>query len=223
MRAWLGHVAAVVLLVAYSGRLEASSYDATHQFSASNPTQVWAYGYGVTGSSFTLFPVFTGDANGVPGLAFWNINGNPIANIPFAGANQTGATYVYGGTLVFPTQFVIMHPGLTTDAIVQWTAPASGTYSFSGTYAVLDEITNGFAALIFDNATKITTMAFNGGRGVLGGRGSNPKKGLPGSKERFAFQLTVSQGDVISFGLNGGGVIVNDTAGFAVRITSTSP
>ena len=223
MRLQYGIAAMAALSVCNPVVSYAKGYNARKQFSSSNPDASWSYGYGTTGSSFTPYANYTPNMNGVAGLQFWNISGDEISDIPYLGINATGATYVLDGALVYPTNIVIDHPGPTVDSILQWTAPAAGTYNFTGLYEILDPTPTGIAALIFDGSTNITSTAFNGGTGVLRGPGSNPAKGKPGGKEKFSFQLTVVQGEVISFGLNNDGDYDNDSTGLLVTIKSAAP
>ena len=48
------------------------TWDATKDFAASNPNGAWSYGYGITGTSFTLDPIYNPDcAQFTKGFVCW--------------------------------------------------------------------------------------------------------------------------------------------------------
>ena len=46
----------IMLLAVVTTTCVAQTWDATKDFAASNPNGAWSYGYGITGTSFTLDP-----------------------------------------------------------------------------------------------------------------------------------------------------------------------
>src|SRR5579875_2903960 len=114
----------------------ASTFDAVSGFSSSNPSGPWAYGTGVTGTSFTAMTVFTGgDGFGLTGLSTWQ---TPIIvnNVPAIASNISGNP-IAASTVVFPTTALDVHPGPSTDSIVTFTAPTTGTYDITGFFELL--------------------------------------------------------------------------------------
>jgi hypothetical protein len=209
--------AAICLLPGGVPAARAAAYNAVQQFSSSNPSGVWAYGTGITGTSFTPLPTFTSNWYGFGNFDAWVLRGS----IPYLGVNESDTIYA-DGSFIIPPGILIMYPTGKTDTILQWTAPQAGTYSFRGLYEILDRRPSGIAARIFDTATDITTTAFGGKSGVLTGPGADIKNGTPGGHEKFSFQLTVAQGEVVSFGLNSNGSAYFDTTGVAVTVRSTA-
>jgi hypothetical protein len=214
------HLLAATLTILAGGlsAAQAATYRAVQQFSQSNPSGAWAYGTGTTGSSFTPFPYYTSNWNGLGDVDAWVTD----AFVPFLAVNETDGSYIDRSFLV-PTNILVMYPSATADSILQWTAPQAGTYSFSGLYEILDRTPSGIAAKIFDNSTDITTTAFGGNSGILTGPGANLKTFTPGGKEKFSFKLTVTQGEIISFGLNSDGSATFDATGVNVTVHSVSP
>ena len=49
----------IMLLAVVATTCVAQTWDATKDFAASNPNGAWRYGYGITGTSFTLDPTTT--------------------------------------------------------------------------------------------------------------------------------------------------------------------
>lgn len=210
---------AVALAFAAAGAAHAGSVNAVTAFSSVNPHGVWSYGYGTTGTSFTLYTDYVANNGGQTNVNVWTLDGY----VPVVGRNQSGVTVIgTAGTNLFPTNVLLMHPGESTDSIVQWTAPKAGTYKFSGLYEILDEDPTGIAALIFDNATDITSTAFNGGTGVLTGPPANLATKRPGGSEAFSFTLTVKKREVVSFGLNNDGNYLFDTTGLKLLVQSVT-
>ena len=103
------------------------SWDATKDFGSINPNGAWSYGSGFTGTSFALDTLYEAQCNGVTGDTCWKGAGS--AGVGF---NTTGALNI--GTAVDPPDTLHVHPGPSDgqDAILQWTAPFTGTFNVSG-------------------------------------------------------------------------------------------
>jgi len=196
------------------------TWNARRDFAASNPNGSWSYGYGVTGTSFTLYTTYLQSCDpywGTPGLVCWM--NNLYYNDPLVAANTTGQWLYCCAGVVVPPDSLVVHPGpdwQPADSIVQWKAPADGTYRISGYFEILDTISpTGIIGLVYRNGTPI----FRGE--LLGPPAQFPNKS--GGREVFFFpQLSLHAGDVISFGVNADGTFYYDSTGFNA-IISTSP
>jgi hypothetical protein len=105
-----------------------------------------------------------------------------------------------------------IHPGENTDVIVQWTAPASGTYTYSGSFALLDDNPSGVIGEVFENHTSLFS-------GVLTGPPANLTTLTPGGSESFGGTVTLNAGDALSFAVNNDGDFFNDSTALAATIT----
>lgn len=134
--------------------------DATDFSLLGNPNGPWSYGNGATGTSFSPYTVSSTACNlpnPVSGISCWQPTAT-MFGVPVVGMNTTASTINFG-TVVLPTGLLLVHPGVSTasnpnDSIVQWTAPAAGTYSISGFFEVLDTMPNHRIFWgIYDNST----------------------------------------------------------------------
>lgn len=105
-------------------------HDAANDFSiASNPNGVWSYGNQTAlGGGFNL-----SNSSGLTSGLEYVTDTALIA--PSAFRNPTNATIIFGGTVeVHPGQLAL-HPGSMGEySIVRFTAPISGSYTFSATF-----------------------------------------------------------------------------------------
>ena len=195
----------------------AQTWDATTDFANQNPNGVWSYGYGVTGSSFTPYPTYNDNCAeiwGVGGFVCWSAE--EYENVPLVGFNTTGNWLNYI-TVAAPPNALVIHPAPDwepADSIVQWTAPAGGTYRISGFFEILDTDPTGITGLVYRNGTLLYS-------GTLTGPPAQQNPDQAGGREDFYFaQLSLNAGDVISFGVNSDGTFYYDSTGFnAVIVT----
>ena len=126
--------------------------------------------------------------------------------------NATGSTLCFG-SVVLPPDVLLVHPGPSADSIVRWRAAVGGTYVFAG----------GFFELLDVAASGVNVSVFKNGTAILGPTAlSSPKASCPnpGGRVNIPTQtLVLSQGDVISFGVNNAGNYLNDSTGFDITIT----
>jgi hypothetical protein len=119
----------VVFLFAASASLLAGSFNATSDFSGvNNPSGSWSYGYSSSGgSSVTLLPISFNNGGWQEG---WTTNsGFPAVYINYSGSD------VISGTVDVPTNVVQMHPASDgTNAVVEFTAPSTGTFTITGQF-----------------------------------------------------------------------------------------
>jgi hypothetical protein len=198
-----------------TGGVSATTFDAVTGFSSSNPSGPWAFGTGVTGASFTPMTVFTaGDAFGVTGLSTWQ---TPVSvnNVPAIASNISG-TPIAASTVVFPTNALDVHPGPSTDSIVTFTTPTTGTYDITGFFELLDIAPTGVIASIYAGSTQLYTT------GALTGPPANQSTFTPGGKDTFSLDTSLTAGEVISFGVNNDGDFNYDSTGFDATITSAA-
>ena len=205
----------LLLLLALTGRCMAQTWDATKDFAASNPNGAWSYGYGNTGSTFTLYGIYNPDCGlYVHGIVCWTAE--EYGNAPLVAFNTTGRWLDDGGALN-PPNTLVMHPAPDwepADSIVQWTAPITATYRISGFFEILDSVNpTGIIGLVYRNGTLLF-------RGELLGPPAQPPDTAGGRVNFYFPQLSLSAGDVISFGLNSDGTFYYDSTGFDATIVT---
>jgi hypothetical protein len=195
-----------------AGQTMGPTWDATKDFGASNPNRAWSYGYGTTGTSFTLDPIYNPDcAQFTSGFVCWTAR--ILVNTPLVGFNTTGVWF-HEFQELFPPDALLVHPGPYDgqDTIVRWTAPLAGYYNISGFFEILATDPTGIVGLVFENGTLLYS------RELLGPPAQFPDKA--GGREDFYFsKLFLNAGDVISFGVNKDGNWDEDSTGFNATIT----
>jgi hypothetical protein len=211
---------AIFLGVLMLPQVNASTFGAATDFSSSNPSGTWTYGSGITGTSFSAFTVFSAQScpiGQVSAAAFacWQpavtVNGDPVIGIDTsAGTLNIGNS----NNIVLPPGLLLMHPGPTTDAIVEWIAPSAGVYDISGFFELLDTHPTGVTAEIFQGAEQRFSD-------TLTGPGA-PAPATAGQRQNFDIAAILSAGDVISFGVNDDGNILEDSTGFDATISFVS-
>ncbi|MGO9519476.1 MAG: hypothetical protein ACLPND_20760 [Candidatus Korobacteraceae bacterium] len=201
----------VMLLGVVTTACVAQTWDATKDFGPSNPNGVWSYGYGATGTSFTLDPIYNPDcAQYTKGFVCWTAK--ILVNTPLVGFNTTG-NWFHEYQELFPPDALLVHPGPYDgqDTIVQWAAPVAGYYKVSAFFEILATDPTGIVALVFHNGTPLLRAE------LLGPPAQFPDK--PGGREDFTFKSFLNAGDVISFGVNKDGNWYEDSIGFNATIT----
>lgn len=206
--AGLGLSAFVAAMVALPISASATVFNDAADFSSSNPSGAWSYGQGATGVSFTPYTVFSTSCNGQSGVACWQ---PPVITfgVPLVGLNTSGSTVNFG-TVVWPTDLLLVHPGPATDSIVRWTAPTGGTYSISGLFELLDTDPTGVIGEIFDNSVNVFTAPLT----APGAMHPN----TPGQSKSFSLTLSLNANDVVSFGVNNAGDFRFDSTGLIATI-----
>ena len=131
----LGRLAAMALSLA---PMAASAADATADFSiAANPNGVWTYGSlsAVSDTSLTVFTV-ANSSPAAPGpsgsIDFWQATGGDGPSVGTAGSSGWKCC----GTVDVGANTLTLHPGNGTEnyAVIQYTAPVSGAFQFSGSF-----------------------------------------------------------------------------------------
>ena len=197
----------LILLTLAAAAYATDTWDATTDFGPQNPNGAWSYGYGTTGTSFTPYSLYSPNCEG--GIKCWYA---PFyGDVPRVGFNPTGQ-FIDWGTVVFPPDTLSVHPYAGEDTIVQWTAPATGTYSIAGFFDILDIYPTGIIGLVYENGTQLYSGE------ILGPPAQFPDK--VGGREDFSFSaLNLKAGDVISFAVNDDNDFYYDTTGFDATIT----
>jgi len=203
-------------ILALAGPCIAQTWDATRDFAPSNPNGAWSYGYGATGTTFTLYPFYNGnciDIWGEEGLVCWTAE--EYEHAPLVGFNTTGNWLNYI-TVVAPPDALVVHPAPNwepADSIVQWTAPATATYRISGFFEILDVSPTGIVGLVYRNGTLLFRVE------LLGPPAQHPDH--PGGRANFYFpEVSLNAGDVISFAVNSDGDFYYDSTGFNATIVT---
>ncbi len=123
--------------------------DAVAGFSTtSNPNGNWSYG--------TRLPAFYEFAIKDPAdtsFDYWMGNGG----LPRVSLNTT-AVAIQVDNILHPIDYVNLTPNSDYLAVLRWTAPADGDYTFSGAFRLHDNLSHGMAASIVQNDS---TMLFD--------------------------------------------------------------
>jgi hypothetical protein len=210
-RSVAGAVGVVALVSAFSMPAHATVYDAFADFSVpgSNPNGAWTYAYGSVGSATQMEVSGTGPSNGnspfPANIEYWQA-ANPVSLVPVIGKSTDGQPLSFL-TVTVPGNMLLVHPGIDSDVIVQWTAPTAGKYSFSGFYSLQDSSPSGVIGSVFKNDVSLYTGPLAGALGF-------------GASEKFSGIETLAAGDKLSFVVNNGGLYYNDSTGFDVTISS---
>jgi hypothetical protein len=114
-----------------------SGFNPSEQFSgASNPSDVWSYGYSETlGSQFVRYQ--DNDKRGDEGFDWWRAN---IADtlVPAIVRNSASGKLVFS-TIELGSRELALHPGPNNEfCILRFTAPSSGAYQIKGYFSGRD-------------------------------------------------------------------------------------
>ncbi len=198
---------AVVLLAATVA--SATTYDAVTDFSPT-PT-VWSYGTGVNGSSFTPYPDFHAVCEGDARVSCYQTT-TPVSRVPFVAKNILGGTIDTYDTVVFPSNVLNVHPGPSTDSIVRFTAPTTGSYRISGFFELLDINPSGVIVSIY------TAGNFDGSATLTGPAAVFPD--MVGGAAAFGGVRFLTAGQTVDFGVNNDGSFFNDSTGLSATLTT---
>jgi hypothetical protein len=155
--------------------------------------------------NFTQYNTTNSAFLGVTGLTGWT--SSTIGNFPFVGVNRTTST-VTTQTLEVPGSTVVIHPGPASNdelSIVRFTAPISGSYTFSGVFMGLDFGTR-TVALVYDSTTNLFGSTI-----ISGDTHNNPLS--------FSVVTNMNAGDTMDFTVATTGVGNNTAAGAGLRGT----
>jgi hypothetical protein len=191
-----------------NGAGAATVYDAVSDFSTTSSTGIWSYGTGVTGSSFTAYSNYKPDCL-TSGMGCWQ-TATPVFQVPTIIKNLTSST-ITTGTVVLPTDVLLVHPGPATDSILQFTAPTTGTYRYSGFAELLDTNPTGVEVIGAYDGTVIGTQTLTG----PGASGSSPG-------EYFSFGsglIHLNAGDTLDIGVNNYGSFYDDSTGISLTLS----
>jgi PEP-CTERM motif len=193
-----------------AGAAGATTYDAVADFSTSSSTGIFSYGTGVTGTDFTPYTNFNLNCLGA-GTACWQ-TAMPILEVPAVVKNTTGAT-LNPGTVVLPTDVLLVHPGQSTDSIVRFTVPVTGTYHVSGFFEILDTNPTGVNAIIaVDDLSIVASVP------LQFPAATHP--GTPGASFPFSGTFFAPAGTFIDYGVNNAGNFLNDSVGLSLTFTT---
>lgn len=197
----------VGLMFIVGAGLQAKADDIVADFSASsNPTGNWSYGYTSTlGGTFNLFTVATTGCGGT--IDVWTTS----SGYPVVDHNSSGTTQTCSGTVSIPTDVLGMHPDSGGgDAVVRWTAPASGTYSIAGLFEGLD--------FVYPTTTDVHIL-LNSSTSEFSGNISSFEVPL-----NFSFSQALSAGDTLDFvvGYGSDASYIGDSTGLKGSIRAAS-
>ena len=118
------------------------------------------------------------------------------------------------GTVIGVPGVLSLHPFTGADAIVRWTAPSTGNYVIGGLFEILDVSPSGVIDLIYLNSTLLHHVVLS----IPGATASGP-----GGVDSFSISVSLTAGDIMSFGVNDNGYYPFDSTGFQATITSDAP
>lgn len=197
----------VTLMLVLAAAWPAKADSIVGDFSASNnPNGNWSYGYTSTlGGSFSLFAASGTGCSGT--LDVWTTS----SGFPVVVHNSSGTTQTCSGTVSVPTNVLGMHPSSSgEDAVVRWTAAASGTYSIGGFFEGLDFVypTTTDVHILLNSSTSL----FSAGIASFE---------VPAN---FALSEALLAGDTIDFvvGYGNDASYIGDTTGLAGNINAAS-
>ena len=192
-------------------RAGAVTYDAWADFSAThNPNGTWAYGYGTGGHTFTPLPTVVVQHQSANPVTVWQ-TGSVLFDYPLVLHND-GPAPVAPGTGIWPIGALLIHPGASTDVIVQWTAPTAGIFNYAGFFEVIDHYPTGVITEIFADNQEIYDKP-------LGRTPANLETLTPGSTNDFSGSIELTAGEHLSFVVNNEGDLNYDGTGFEVQIS----
>lgn len=208
-------------LAATQSSASAETYKVIRDFSYLNPGGVWSYGYGVTGTSFAIVAPIENGCGTAGGRNDCFRHGNALVYM-----NTSGSSFVDpgSGTVLVGDNVLMMHPDAGVDAIVRFRAPRVGTYTFKGSFTIMDASPTGIAPKIFAGTRNITKAAFKSASDVtLTGPGADLARKKPGGSKRFAFSRTLQRGQVVYFGVNDLGNWTFDSTAFKLEVQIGDP
>lgn len=184
--------------------------DAVADFSiASNPNGRWSYGEGIAGSSFTAFT--NAFSTGLGAADYWQ-SSSPQYLVPLVGKNTSSGAYTFGTVLV-PTNVLWIHPGVSTDVLVKWTAPGAGNYTFNSRFQILDNNPSGVVAEVLRNNSVFSI-------GSLLGPAANLRTLTAGGFLTFGGTTFLNAGDTLTFAVGNRGSVFNDSIALNAAISA---
>jgi hypothetical protein len=177
----------------------ASSYNAVDDFTSSNPSGPWTYGYETNlGVGFTAFLYYTGSYAGVNG---WQAHMfGPTTSHPVILKNATGSVLTYS-TLTQPTDELLLHPGSAGQyAVLRFTSPSNSTYNINAIFSGLDSTSTDVHILL--NGSGLFTAAVTGF----------------GDTDSYPSLLSMNVGDTLDFavGYGSNNTYYNDSTGLKI-------
>lgn len=116
--------------------------DAVAGFSTvSNPNGNWSYG-----TRLPAFYEFAIKDPADPSFDYWMGNGG----LPRISLNKTVAA-IQTDNILHPIDYLNLTPNSDYLAVLRWTAPAAGEYTFSGAFRLHDNLSHGMSASIVEN------------------------------------------------------------------------
>ena len=190
-------IAALVALVVGTARLASAQYDPSLMFSPTiNPNGIWSYGFESVplGSAFNLLlaPV---PIPSLPGPAIDSWQSPPLGNFMGVFYNGTAAiqTVTTSGSEIsqFDPGMLAMNAGPNDEyAMVQFTAPANGIYTFQGVFQGIDTVGTVSSVYLLENNVMVASGS------VLG---FGPGSDVPLSSGPFL----LSVGDTLTYAVGG--------------------
>ena len=204
-------IAALGLLAAAAtvgSAASAASYDAVADFG--NP--VFTYGGGSTGAGFTaLTNIDAVNCVGTPGISCYNTPGTDYT-FPLIAKNISTSNPLTFYTNVLPKDELFMQSNPGSEAIIRFTAPTAGRYTFSGQFERIDS-SNGYG----DGSTVGISGAGWDASAVL----ANSRAGDVASYTySFANTLVLGAGQSIDFFQSANSNVYWDGTGFKLSVSS---
>jgi hypothetical protein len=184
------------------------TYDAQADFSTThNPAGVWTYGYSGSLGAFTKFPTNNGDFSGE---FIWSRNDIDPTLFPLVAKNLSGQIIQESYNILQIDEFAL-HPGNSANdqyAIVRFTAPTNGIYTFNASFWGLHTQGAGTTshAHVLVNRSPFFAAAVIGYSNQV--------------SVASPFVITLRVGETIDFAVgNGGNNFVGDYTALAAKVT----
>ncbi|HYP07422.1 MAG TPA: PEP-CTERM sorting domain-containing protein [Bryobacteraceae bacterium] len=185
----------------------ATVYNAADNFSNTNPSGPWGYGYassgaiGTLGTSFTAMPTFS--ANCGLGVGFqadcWGGVSSSIV--------RPNATFD-SGTVSYTLGYLNLHPGANLDlSILAFTAPVAANYSFVGEFADRD--------VLGGNGVQVSAVLGNGSFLL---NTTNMAAQAAGSPVAINFNRSLAANETVYFVLGASGEYSYDSIGLKLAV-----
>ena len=187
----------------------------TWDFAGDYNNPVFAYGTGVTGSTFTAFANdYAGNCAGIADFACKSNAGQSLGldDLPTVGKNLGSDPFSAYDFTVFP-QGLYLHPGVdpAIDVIVRFTAPVTSTYRiFALAFPIADSTNTNSNGLIF-------TLAHND---VIDRSSVILSHPTMFAFSNNAYDQFLKAGDTLSYGLNNNGNVYSDSTALLGSISA---
>jgi len=202
---FIGTFTALLTLAVVNLPFTALADSAAADFSSTvNPNGNWSYGWIYNPTDTLHLDTTNSQAYGATGLGAWL--GNETDALPYLIKNQTGSPITINNTTYQPGQLAEQPGQSNEEAVVRWTAPASGSFSVNATFTGLSSLGASVDVFVYVNGTAVLSTIINGGI-------NNPTA--------YSGVQNISAGGTVDFVVaNGGNGPAEDNVGLAATVVA---